>query len=969
MKNSDFCHLHVHNEYSILDGYGSADSYVKRAAELGFNSLGLTNHGNIDGLIAFQKACDKEHIHPVMGCEAYIVENPEIKMKGEIRRHITLLIKNETGFSNLCRMLTEANLTGFYYKPRIGFDSLLAHCDGLVILSGCSNSFLHLENGEEFARSLHRKIGQDFYLEIMPHCIEGQIQTNEICCRLNKELGIELVATNDCHFILSDDREVHEVLLAIQTKAKWSDQNRLKFDVPGLHLRTVSEMIDAFKEQGIVSRKEYTSAILQTMEIVEKCKDFRIQKKDIFLPTVPGYEGIDCSGFLWNECEKKLLEKSEEENWDTDKINLYFERLSEEWKLINQKKFAPYFMIVWELIQWCKKSDILTGPGRGSVGGSLVAYFLEITCVDPIQFGLLFSRFISEDRIDFPDIDIDFEDRKRHLVREHLEALYGTNNVSSISTFLSMKGRAAIRDVGRVFDIPARETDVFAKTIEAIEDDDEDSISKAVKSSEVGKQYYSRYKKQVEIAIKLEGQIRGNGQHAAGIIISADDLSQGARGNLVVRSGQTVINWGMTDSEFMGLMKLDVLGLNALSILSETKRLIEENTGKEIVLEKIPLDDQKVFKEISEGNNTGVFQLNTWMASKLAKQIKCTNIHEWSDIIALIRPGPSDSGMTNDYISRKHSKKKRKIESKEYESIVKDTYGIIVYQEQIMEVIYKIAGLSYSIADKIRKIISKQRNPKEFLPFKKIFIEGCKKEKIFSEKQANAFWEMLQSHARYSFNFSHSIEYAILGYWTAWCKYYYPTEFICANLSFGSEGKKEEIINEAYRMGLDIALPKIGISDPLLWKAKDKVLYVPLIEIKGIGEKLAISAKPRNEEGDTKEEQKEKQVKIVTIPAQKTKGFFFSPKSTKTIILSQKNKTQLPKKSKIHSLIDEIHSLKEQGKISELSKYFSFPIKENRKDNFQALREKIGFDFPKNDLDSLLSLSVPRNHLGKLIKQ
>jgi len=961
MFNSEFCHLHVHNEYSILDGYGSADSYVKKAKGLGFIALGLTNHGNIDGLIQFQKACDKIGLSPILGCEAYIVPNLTIKEKKESRGHITLLIKNQVGYENLCKMLSKANLDGFYYKPRIDFDLLINNCEGLVILTGCGSSFLNLPGGEDCLTEIYKKQPEDIYFEIMPHNLQSQIQINEKCDYLSKQYSLKYVATNDCHFIDYEDHTVHEVLLAVQTNAKWNDSNRFRFEVKGLHLRTVQEMIATFKEQGYFDRKFVIEAIKNTMEIVEKCKNFRIIKKEMYLPQVPGYEDKNPSEFLYDLCEKRLLELSKAENWTIEKLNFYFERLSSEWKLINDKKFAQYFMIVWETVKWCRKNNILTGPGRGSAGGSLIAYLLDITCVDPISYGLLFSRFIAEDRIDYPDIDTDFEDRKRDQVREHLEQLYGKNNVTSISTFLTMKGRAAIRDVARVFELPMKETDEFAKSIESIEDDNHDSIERCIEKTDIGKSFNTKYPEQVKIAIKLEGQIRGQGQHAAGVVISADDLTQGSRGNLVARSNQIVINWGMSDSEHVGLVKLDILGLNALSILSETKKLVLENTGLKIDFPKIPLNDPKVYAEISAGNTTGVFQLNTWSTSKLAKEIKCKNILELSDIIALVRPGPSDSGMTSDYIKRKESGHRRK-ETKEYEEIVGTTHGIIIYQEQIMQVIYKIGGLSYSVADKIRKVISKKRDVKQFEPFRIMFLEGCAKKKIFSQQQAEKFWEMLLAHSRYSFNLSHSVSYSILAYWTAWCKYYYPTEFICANLSFGSEGKKEEIIKEAKRIGLNIVFPKIGVSDPLLWKAKDNNLYIPFVEIKGIGEKTALSVPV-----ERKEKPKNEKTPVVVKPT--LKGFFFSTPEKRKEVKIEKEKEE--SKSKLEKVLEDIEKIVEAGDQDRLKKYFTFDIsiKKEEKLKYPLLMKKVPMAFTDQDLSKIQKLDLPRDYMKGVIQK
>jgi len=963
----EFAHLHNHNEFSYLDGFGSAQAYAKRAKELGYKYLGLTNHGNIDGLIRFQSACEKEGIIPIHGCESYLVPDELVKEKGEKRNHITLLIKNQTGWQNLCKMLSKANIEGFYYKPRIGYKTLLEHSEGLICLTGCANNFLLTPNGENFFRKLINAFEEDLFLEVMPHNLQDQIELNNLCLKLSEKYNIPTVATNDCHYILKDQAKIQEVLLAIQSKAKWNDSNRWKFNIQGLHLRSIEEIQEAFICQGVLSDEEINDSLNCTIDICETCKDFRIEKQNINLPVVPGFEG-NPGEITWEIAENKLLEISQD--WDTNKINFYFERLREEWKLIEEKKFHRYFLIVHELILWCKENNIMTGPGRGSVGGSLLAYLLSITCVDPIQYNLLFSRFIAEDRIDLPDIDQDFEDQKRHLVREHLEALYGKENISSLSTFLSLKGRGIIRDVCRVFDIPLSEVDEFAKSIDDSEIDENDKILPEAFKTETGKYFYNKYPEQCDIAIALEGTKKTVGQHAAALIISNEDLRNGNKGNLAIRSGELVSNWDMQDSEYIGLMKLDVLGLNTLSILNETKRLIQNNEEKIFVyhpgsdcycivekdaftnpiddldmidldFEKIPLNDQKVFDYIREGNTVGMFQLSTWSMKNLIKQFNSLkNIEELSDIVALVRPGPYQSGMTAQYIDRKNNKTQWEKLHKKYENIVKDTFGIIIYQEQIMEVINKVAGLPYATADKIRKVISKIRGAKGFKPYEESFVKGCLEQKTFNEKQAREFWAVLQEHARYSFNKSHSVEYAILSYWTAWCKFYFPYEFICSCLTYGSEAKKEEIIEEAYRLGLTIVPPRIGISDPVKWQIKDQKLYVPFIEIKGIGEKTAYKcgdiSKPQTQEPKSNKK---------TAP--KLSGFF-KPKN-----VDEENIVPANKKGKTEKILFEIgaYGNKPSGDIQS---YFSFRIGNGVTNNNQKLIALV----KNKDEEGILELKV-----------
>jgi DNA polymerase-3 subunit alpha len=927
-----FTHLHVHNHFSYLDGFGTEEEYIKRAKELGMTHLAITNHGNVDGNIKFQKACKKAGITPIHGCELYVIPDEYQKPKGEKRGHIIVLVKNAKGWQNLCQMLTIAHLEGFYYRPRIGYKNFLERCEGLVVLTGCSSSFLAKDTTDkalDFVSALYDKIGSDLYLETMPHRLEEQDKQNALCLDFQGQVGnIKLVATNDCHYIHPDEAESQEVLLAIQTKKKWSETDRYRFTIRGLYLKSEEEMRRAFKLQAILSDSQIDQAFASTMEIAEKCQ-FLIPKQDISLPKVPGYENEDPGKFIWDLAEKKLLKISE--NWSTEKINIYLDRLSEEWKLINSKNFSQYFMIIWELTSWCRKNKIPVGPGRGSVGGSLLAYLLEITtCLDPIEYHLLFSRFIAEDRIDYPDIDLDFADIERLRIREHLEALYGKDHISSLSTFTTMKGRGCVRDVCRVFEVPIYEVDALAKSIFEDPESDESGVENVLKNTDFGKVFLEKNPKVCQHILKLEGQCRGAGQHAAAIMISGESLRNGTRGNLVMRSEETVTNWDMGDSEYVGLMKLDVLGLNTLSVLEEAKRLIIKNSAKTgFDFDSIPLNDEKVYQSLYEGNTNGVFQFSAWATTNLAKQLKATNIFELADIIALVRPGPADSGQTDLYIKRKNEGLEWQPKHQIYEEITRNTFGIIVYQEQVMEVIHKVAGLPYATADKIRKIIGKKRDVKEFQPYKDAFIQGCAKMKTLSHKEAEEFWEMLEKHAHYSFNKSHSIAYALIGYWTSWIKVHFPVEFICASLTYGSESKKEDLLQEAFDMGLKIITPKIGISDATVWVAKDDSLYIPFNEIKGVGDTTA---------------KKLSEVKEAAIPIRK--GFFWP---TKQIKAPQKSVNK-----KVDSLLAQIAEAENTSK--DLSEFFSFKIPSDRQKNYDILKRTIPqFDGNKR----WLNLDVP----------
>lgn len=925
----DFCHLHNHSEYSVLDGFGTTEQYAKRAGQLGFKYLGLTDHGSIDGLISFQKSCNKYGIIPILGSELYIVH--DITTKTKKRGHITVWVKNQDGFNNLCKLLTFANTEGFYYRPRVTHEMLLKHYKGLVIGTACLQTFMYEKRGEMLFQDLHDALGGDLYCEIMPHLIPKQIKLNRLCKKIHRKYGTKIIATNDCHYINRSHCKVHEVLLAIQQKKTWDDPKRWSFGIKGLYLKSIKEMKDSLLRQGFY-KKEY---LQNTIEVAEKCSDFQIAKYPVRLPRLEGIKTKDEGNsleYLCNAGYKKLFGKQLRFN------NLYHDRFKEEFNLIKRKKFIRYFLIVWELIDWCKKNDIMTGPGRGSVGGSFIAHLLGITTINPIKHKLLFSRFISEDRIDLPDIDIDFEDRKRHLIRQHLEERYGYKKVAGVSSFNRMQSRAVIKDVGRVFKIPYPELDNFTKLIE--DSGGDTNIQDAIDEYPEAKEFSLQYPKIIKYAKKLEGQVRSHSQHAAAIVISKEPIGTSGRCNLLEREGVTLINWEKNDTEYVGLMKLDVLGLKLLSILSEAKQLIKANHGKDIDFEKIDVNDKAVIKDISKGNTVGIFQFNMWATKNLVQEINAETFQHLADTVALVRPGPYGSGMTAEYIKRKKGKGGWARKHKVYEKITKETYGVIVYQEQVMAVISEVAGLGYSTADQIRKIIGKKRDPKEFEKYKKQFFDGCKKTKIFNREEANDFWIGLQEHARYSFNKSHSVEYATLAMWCGWLKYYYPTEFMCASLTYGAKTKKAELVEEAYRLGLTLVLPKIGISNAEEWVSKNNKLYIPFREVKGIGEVKALKAA--------------KQLSKKTGNIDK----FFD-----------KKKETIRHKGKFGKQLDEIgaYNTREEMQVTDrIKEYFDFRIVTNPKQSYKTLyqlcRNKIRLD----RLDLIISGDIKEmKHIAK----
>ena len=830
MKKIPFAHLHSHSMFSLLDGISKPISMAKKAKELDHEFIALTDHGTIDGVIDFQTACEEQGINSIIGCEGYIID--DLKSKGK-SGHITFLVKNETGWKNLCSLLTKANLEGFYRKPRMSFESVLEHSDGLVIMTACANSFLNLPGGVDFFHKLHEKIKENLFLEIMGHDIDMQRRTNDLCMKLHKETKVKLIATHDSHYVNKEDSKAQEVVLAIQTKKKWNDPKRWKFSMDDLYLCDVDYVISNFQKYHNISLLKVKQACKNTIMVAKMCCDFKIEKKSISLPSPKIYKGKTSNFNLKKLCEIGYKEIFKE---DIKKNKKYYKRFKMEYNVIKKLNLPDYFLIVYDLLNWCRDNNIPVGPGRGSSSGSLVAFLLKITTIDPIPHKLIFERFLNVDRGDMADIDIDIADNKREEVRDYLINKYGKNNISGVSTFSKMQSRGVIRDVSRVFDVPLKEADILSKAIKKKE-----KIKDVLEKPE-GVSFQKKYPEVIEIALKLEGTIRGASQHASAVIVSKYDLTTSGQCNLAKRKGHIVVNWEKYNAEDQGLLKLDLLGLKQLTIIKECTDLVYENIHDVISdMNYIKTDDPRVFKMVNNGDTSGVFQMNTPHITKFVKDMGIESFKHMADVIALVRPGPLESGMAKEYIERKHGKRWLPLHPI-YEEITKNSYGQAIFQEDLMFVITKMAGLPFTIADKIRKIIGKKRDVSEMLPYKEMFVNGCIEQKTFSKQEAEGFWGVLENAASYLFNLAHSVAYAHIGYQTGWLKINHPLEFLCANMTYGKEDKKEELIKWGFSKNIKIKLPKIGKSDALKWKIKENTIYAPFLEIKGFGEKASIKA-------------------------------------------------------------------------------------------------------------------------------
>lgn len=852
-SNEDFAHLHVHNEYSFQDGFGSSEAYCTAAKEMGFLAIGLTNHGGVEGLIKHQQAAEEAGIQPVLGSEMYIVPDCLVKKKDEKRYHITVLAKDFTGWKNLMKLTTEANILGFYRKPRIDPALLIAHAEGLIILTGCTSSFINMPGGEELVNELRDLV--DVYLEVMPVDMPEQKALNIKLLSICKKTGLPLVLTNDCHYVKKEQSVLQEVLLAMQSKKKWKDPKRWKFSIDDLYLKSAQEMFDSTTKLGVLPRRAILDGMANTLKIAVSCT-LRVNQIDVQLPKVDiaGYENLDDDAKLIELTMDGLETRVQQHSYIIKDYDAYIDRIEEELVTITNLGFARYFLVVWDLIKWCKENDVMAGPGRGSVGGSLVAYCLEITMVDPILLGLMFARFISPARIDLPDIDMDFEDIKRGKVRKHLEDVYGKHNVIGLSTFGKMNGRSAIRDVARVFDVPLQDVGMATKSIVVRSVGDfraSYTIKDAFEAFEDGKIFKEKYPRVANIAIDMEGTVTRTGKHAAAMCVSDTDLRSGKNAALVMRTKEIMCCWDKYDAEYMGMMKLDVLGLNALTVLAESKKLIKARRDVDIDYEKLPLDDAEVYKLISAGSTKGIFQFSGSTVSKLVREIGVEDFEELTAVNALNRPGCLRAGMTKDYRQYKWGEKPQPKQHPIIERITKETRGIVLYQEQIMQILCDLAGLPWRTSDLVRKVISKSKGEEQFMKFRQMFIDGCVELKTVPREKAGEIFDELKHFGSYGFNKSHAAEYSLIAYWDAWLKVHYPLEFIASLLSYGpAEPRKTEHFNEAKRLGIKVLLPHINISDSKIWKVDDdNNLRIPFLEIKGLGPITATHIVETRDEG------------------------------------------------------------------------------------------------------------------------
>ncbi|MGB8657162.1 MAG: DNA polymerase III subunit alpha [Candidatus Zixiibacteriota bacterium] len=832
MKHADFVHLHVHTQYSLLDGAIKLDELMAQAQEYKLPALAIADHGNMFGVVEFYKKCMASGIKPIIGCEMYVAPQDRRKkesVKGlpDAGYHLILLVKNQAGYKNLMKLSTIGYLEGFYHKPRIDKEVLKEHSEGLLGLSSCLHGeipSLLLEGNHDKAREVTEEyksiLGEGtFFLEIQNHQIEEEKKVIPLLAKLAEEMSLGLVATNDCHYLKKEHSAAHDALLCIQTGKKLTDADRLRFANDEMYFKSPEEMKALFAE--------FPSAIENTVRIAEQCNlDMEFGKTHLpEFPLPPGYDDLDS--YLDFLARKGLSHRYSKVTPGLE------ERLEYELRVIEQMGFAGYFLIVKDFIDYAKSKDIRVGPGRGSVGGSLVAYSLGITNMDPIKYGLLFERFLNPERISLPDIDIDFSDRERDKIIRYVIHKYGQDNVSQIITFGTMAARAVIRDVGRVLDLPYSEVDRIAKMIPWVPDmtlrgaiEQNPELKSLVKSD-------TRIERLMSYSEILEGLCRHASTHAAGVVIAPKALTEFVplyKGS----KGEVTTQYDMQGIEEIGLLKMDFLGLRTLTVIDDTLETLREDQNIVLDIDSVPLDDKKTYELFAKGETVGIFQFESSGMRDYLVKLSPEKLEELVAMNALYRPGPLDSKMTDEYIDRKRGLKEITYEHPLLEPILKETYGVIVYQEQVLKIASDLAGYSLGKADILRKAMGKKK-AELMVQQREEFKKGAK---ALGIKQAvtDKIFDLMATFGRYGFNKAHSAGYAYLAYQTGYLKTHYPVQFMAATMSseIGNTDRIVTLMEECKRMGVEVLPPEVNYSVGKFKVVADKIRF-GLEAVKNVG--------------------------------------------------------------------------------------------------------------------------------------
>ena len=825
----EFIHLHVHSEYSLLDSMCRIRDLVSRAVELGMTAIALTDHGVLSGAVKFYQEATDAGIKPILGCELYVAPGSRFERqpgKGEKFYHLVALAEDLGGWKNLVKLVNRAHLEGFYYKPRVDYELLERFSEGLIVLSACESGEIQKrllagdERGAlEAAGRLAEIFGGRFYIELQDHGLERNRDLIRRQLGLARRLGLPVVATADVHYMRADDRDAHRVLINIQGGRKLSGEDARSFDGEDYHFLTPEEMARKFAE--------VPEALTNTLEIAERC-GVKLPLGERLLPHFPVPRGFSSP----QEYLEHLAWEGARERFGDPLPSEVEERLRYELSVIEKMDLASYFLIVQDFVRYAREEGIPVGPGRGSAAGSLVTYCLGITQVDPLRYGLLFERFLNPSRISLPDIDMDFCIRGRDRVIGYVADRYGRDHLAQIGTFDRMASRSVVRDVARVMGLPYEKADRIAKLIpfgrpltyalehvpqlrEMVEGD-----------AEVARLF--------EIALKLEGLLRNASTHAAGVVIAPEPLEEFVP-LLHLSDGEFVTQFDMHDLEALGLLKMDFLGLRNLTILYDTRRLIAERTGEEIDLQAIPLDDEATYALIREGRTNGVFQLESAGMKALVRRLAPTEFRELIAILALYRPGPLESGMVDDYIERKHGRQPVTYPHPSLEEILRETYGLPIYQDQVMLMAQKLAGFSLAEADILRKAMGKKK-PEVMAEMREKFVEGCIRNGL-TRDEAERLFSDVEKFSSYAFAKAHAAAYAHITYWTAYFKAHYPTYFMAALLSSVQDNldKVAAYIRECREMGIEVLPPDINESDVDFTPVGEKVIRFGLGAIKHVG--------------------------------------------------------------------------------------------------------------------------------------
>lgn len=830
--HSDYVPLHLHTEYSLLDGAIRIKELVEQAVSYKMPAVAITDHGNLFGVIDFYRRATKAGLKPIIGCEVYIAPGSRFEKRTasdveEASFHFILLAKDNSGYRNLVSLVTKAYTEGFYYKPRIDVDLLTQYSGGLIGLTSCLKGEVpyYLQRGmidkaKEKALEYKHILGpENFYIEIQDNGLSEQEKVNRMLVELARELHIGVVATNDCHYMRKEDTRAHDILLCIQTGKTIKDKNRLHFNSDGFYFKSPEEMKNAFKD--------IPEAILNTRAIAERCNvEFRLG--ETLLPIYTLENGQSQDALLNTLAFDGLYQK-----FGPEPKPIYAERLKRELDIIRKIGYASCFLIVWDFISYAKKKGIPVGPGRGSAAGSLVSYCLGITDIDPVKYTLLFERFLNPERVSMPDIDVDFCKDRRSEVISYVTEKYGKDHVAQIITFGTMAAKAAIRDVGRALDFPYAEVDRIAKLVPNTPNI---TIEETLKVEPQLKALYDtnpRIKELIDIAIRLEGLCRHASTHAAGVVISPEPLTDYTPLYKNPSDESIITQFDMGAIEKIGLLKFDFLGLKTLTVIDKTLKYIKDN-GNDLLLKDISFEDKKTYELLSSGKTTGIFQLESAGMRDLLIKMSPNRFEDLVAIVALYRPGPIGSGMIDDFIKRKKGQTPVKYELPQLKEILDETYGIILYQEQVMSIANKLANFTMGQADILRKAMGKKR-PEEMEKLKESFIQGARANGI-SEKKATKIFDLMAFFAEYGFNKSHSAAYAYLAYQTAYLKTHYPVEFMASTLSSDMDNTDKIVksINECREMGIAILPPDINLSGKE-FKVIGNSIRFGLEAVKGVG--------------------------------------------------------------------------------------------------------------------------------------